>query len=67
MAFLTPINYNPISPNVAPKTWVSAKYNMIADFFTKPLQGTLFRKFRDFILNETLNEEDNDESDETME
>jgi len=23
---------------------------MIADFFTKPLQGTLFRKFRDLIL-----------------
>jgi hypothetical protein len=24
---------------------------MIADFFTKPLQGTLFRTFRNFILN----------------
>jgi hypothetical protein len=24
---------------------------MMADFFTKPLQGTLFRKFRDFIMN----------------
>jgi hypothetical protein len=24
---------------------------MVADFFTKPLQGTLFRKFRDFIMN----------------
>jgi hypothetical protein len=24
---------------------------MIADFFTKPLQGTFFRKFRDFIMN----------------
>ena len=24
---------------------------MIADYFTKPLQGTLFRKFRDFIMN----------------
>ena len=23
---------------------------MIADFFTKPLQGALFRKFRDIIL-----------------
>ena len=23
---------------------------MIADFFTKPLQGSLFRKFRDVIL-----------------
>ena len=23
---------------------------MIADFFTKPLQGSLFRYFRDFIL-----------------
>ena len=24
---------------------------MIADFFTKPLQGTQFRRFRDFIMN----------------
>jgi hypothetical protein len=24
---------------------------MVAEFFTKPLQGTLFRKFRDFIMN----------------
>jgi hypothetical protein len=24
---------------------------MIADFFTKPLQGTLFQKFRNFIMN----------------
>ena len=24
---------------------------MIADFFTKPLQGALFRKFRAFVLN----------------
>jgi hypothetical protein len=24
---------------------------MLADFFTKPLQGCTFRKFRDFILN----------------
>ena len=24
---------------------------MIADYFTKPLQGTLFRKFRDIIMN----------------
>ena len=23
---------------------------MIADFFTKPLQGNLFRKFRDLVL-----------------
>jgi hypothetical protein len=23
---------------------------MLADFFTKPLQGTLFRKFRNVIL-----------------
>ena len=23
---------------------------MLADFFTKPLQGTLFRKFRDIVL-----------------
>ena len=25
---------------------------MIGDFFTKPLQGNLFRRFRDFILND---------------
>jgi hypothetical protein len=25
--------------------------DMLADFFTKPLQGSIFRKFRDFILN----------------
>jgi len=25
--------------------------DMIADFFTKPLQGTLFKKFRDMIMN----------------
>eukprot|EP00957_Ditylum_brightwellii_P212306 15367176-Ditylum_brightwellii.AAC.2 len=25
--------------------------NMVADFFTKPLQGALFRKFRALILN----------------
>lgn len=24
---------------------------MIADFFTKPLQGSIFKKFRDFIMN----------------
>jgi hypothetical protein len=24
---------------------------MLADFFTKPLQGSIFRRFRDFILN----------------
>jgi hypothetical protein len=34
---------------------VSVKYcptgDMIADFFTKPLQGSLFRRLRDFILN----------------
>jgi hypothetical protein len=25
--------------------------DMVADYFTKPLQGTLFRKFRDIIMN----------------
>ena len=25
--------------------------DMVADFFSKPLQGSLFRKFRNFILN----------------
>ena len=24
---------------------------LVADFYTKPLQGPLFRKFRNFILN----------------
>ena len=24
---------------------------MIADYFTKPLQGSLFKRFRDFIMN----------------
>jgi len=24
---------------------------MIADYFTKPLQGSIFKKFRDFIMN----------------
>jgi hypothetical protein len=28
---------------------------MVADFFTKPLQGTPFRKFRDFIMNNESN------------
>jgi hypothetical protein len=27
--------------------------DMIADFFSKPLQGSLFKKFRDFIMNIT--------------
>ena len=27
--------------------------NMIADFFTKPLQGSLFVKFRDLVMNNT--------------
>lgn len=25
--------------------------NMVGDFFTKPLQGASFRKFRDIVLN----------------
>ena len=41
--------------------WYCPTENMIADFFTKPLQGSLFRRFRDFILGyihiEWLNEE----------
>jgi hypothetical protein len=36
-------------------TEVSVEYcpteEMIADFFTKPLQGILFKKFRNFIMN----------------
>jgi hypothetical protein len=33
--------------------------NMIADFYTKPLQGSLFRKMRDYIMgiSDSLNEE----------
>jgi len=34
---------------------------MIADFFTKPLQGALFRKFRRFIMGEVLNGEEMDD------
>ena len=34
---------------------LSVKYcptgDMLADFFTKPLQGALFKKFRDLIMN----------------
>ena len=26
-------------------------HNMLADYFTKPLQGATFRKFRDAIMN----------------
>ena len=49
---------------------------MLADFFTKPLQGSLFRKFRDVILGykhiDTLLEEEDtlledDEEDSTKE
>ena len=29
--------------------------DMFADFFTKPLQGSLFRRLRDFILNLNVN------------
>ena len=39
---------------------------MIADFFTKPLQGALFRKFRDIVLGykhiSTLNQDDEESS-----
>jgi len=31
---------------------------MIADYFTKPLQGALFIKFRNFIMNDDLFVED---------
>ena len=38
--------------------------NMIADLFTKPLQGSLFKKFRDNVLGykhiSTLHENDKD-------
>eukprot|EP00957_Ditylum_brightwellii_P211272 15365980-Ditylum_brightwellii.AAC.1 len=31
--------------------WSTGTEEMVADFFTKPLQGALFRKFRELILN----------------
>ena len=52
------IRYFFVSDRVQKKE-VSIKYcstlNMIADYFTKPLQGALFRRFRDFILGLTDN------------
>jgi hypothetical protein len=48
------IRYFFVTDRVAKKE-VSIQYcptgEMIADFFTKPLQGSLFRKFRDLIMN----------------
>jgi hypothetical protein len=48
------IRYFFVTDRVAAKE-VSIQYcpttEMIADFFTKPLQGALFRTFRDFIMN----------------
>jgi hypothetical protein len=48
------IRYFFVADRVASKE-VSIKYcptgNMLADYFTKPLQGTPFRKFRDIIMN----------------
>ena len=41
---------------------------MIADFFTKPLQGKLFRKFRDIILGyKHIRELDNEDEEITSE
>ena len=44
---------------------------MIADFFTKPLQGNLFRKFRDVVLGykhiSSLNDDDNTEESSSQE
>ena len=44
---------------------------MIADFFTKPLQGNLFRKFRDVVLGykhiSSLDVEDNSEESSSQE
>ena len=40
--------------------------NMIAEFFTKPLQGDLFKKFRDIVIGfkniSTIHENDEDQS-----
>ena len=48
------IRYFFVADRVASKE-VTIEYcptgEMVADYFTKPLQGTLFRKFRDFIMN----------------
>ena len=41
---------------------------MIADFFTKPLQGKLFRKFRDIILGyKHIRDLDNEDEEITSE
>ena len=39
--------------------------DMIADFFTKPLQGRLFRKLRAFILNLPYDDEGEDHGDDS--
>jgi hypothetical protein len=48
------IRYFSVADRVALKE-VSIQYcptgEMVADFFTKPLQGALFKKFRNFIMN----------------
>ena len=50
-----------ITDNVQRGKKISIEYcptgDMTADFFTKPLQGSLFRKFRDRILNESNSQE----------
>ena len=37
-----------ITNNIRP--FQERERKMLADFFTKPLQGSLFRKFRDYVL-----------------
>jgi hypothetical protein len=51
----------PTVPNMGEKKFLAAQdiyvqhcptEHMLADFFTKPLQGSLFRKFREVILEQ---------------
>ena len=45
------IRYSFVTDQVAASEVACPTADMVADFFTKPLQGALFRKFRDQIMN----------------